>query len=125
MILKETQLCTLDNGPRPAGPRNECFYCHVKVGTEHKKDCVTRRRTVVIRAIFEYVIEAPESWSSEDIVSHRIDGSWCANNAIGEIAAAAKMEGCLCGPMSNFEFVREAWEEETARYSKSAGRDRG
>jgi hypothetical protein len=31
-----------DDGIRPAGPRDACFYCRQKVGQPHKPDCVHR-----------------------------------------------------------------------------------
>jgi hypothetical protein len=29
-----------DDGIRPAGNSDECFYCNQKIGTSHKEDCV-------------------------------------------------------------------------------------
>jgi hypothetical protein len=49
----ETYIVTEKNGPRPAGPPDECFYCGQKIGQKHKSDCVCRDRSVMVRMIVE------------------------------------------------------------------------
>ena len=42
LVLKD------DDGIRPAGRPNQCFYCNQQVGKPHKQDCaclVTKERT--------------------------------------------------------------------------------
>lgn len=95
MILEYTNKVTKENGPRPAGKSDECFYCHNKLGEDHKKDCVCRRKTVVMEYTFKLVIEMPQSFTPYDIEFNRNDGSWCASNAIEELKEMTK-DGCLC-----------------------------
>lgn len=113
MEHKETHLVTLANGVRPAGPPDACFYCGVKLGLPHETKCVLRRRTVVVRAIFEYTVEEPEDWSIDMILFHRNESSWCANRAHDELGRLIdnRAGSCLCH-ISRFEFVREATAED-------------
>jgi hypothetical protein len=76
-----------DDGIRPAGPPDRCFYCGVKAGEgkTHLLDCVIRTRTVVVRAQVDYVIRIPESWTAADVEFHRNEGTWCANNGMNEL----------------------------------------
>ena len=89
-----------DNGIRPNGQPDECFYCQQKVGQPHKIDCIILTRTVKVKYSFDIEIEVPYSWNAEDIEFHRNDGSWCANNALKELNKFAKkidIEGeCFC-----------------------------
>lgn len=93
-------------GIRPAGAQDKCFYCNQLLGTLHKDECVIRERTIVIRMTVEYVITIPESWTPEQIENHRNHGSWCAINAIAELDRISE-HNCLCED-SRFEYVREA-----------------
>lgn len=77
-----------DDGIRPAGPSDACFYCSAKVGEIHHSDCVIRQRTVVLRFEFEYTVLIPEDWDQHMIEFHRNESSWCANNGLHEIEAA-------------------------------------
>lgn len=106
MLKPETYLVTPDNGPRPAGPPDECFYCQTKLGGEHKPNCVLRLRTVVVRATIEYVITVPEFWSPDFINFHRNDSPWCSSNMIGELKQFDTY-GCLCH-VTTWEYLREA-----------------
>jgi hypothetical protein len=108
----ETHKVTRKNGTRPAGKQGECFYCHEKIGNEHKPDCVLRKKTVVIRLEVEYVVAVPESWDSENINFHRNMGSWCAGNVVGELEHLNEnMNGCLCN-IAKFEYIRDATESD-------------
>lgn len=57
-----THLVTPENGPRPAGKPNECFYCEAKLGEEHRVGCVLRTKRVAVRAVIEYEVMIPEHW---------------------------------------------------------------
>lgn len=67
---------TNDDGIRPAGEPDECFYCHQKVGTPHREECVCVNKKVKVRAMIEYEVEVPFFWSKEDIEFHRNESSW-------------------------------------------------
>lgn len=97
-----------DDGVRPAGKQNECFYCQSPKG-QHKDDCVCVKRTVVLRMTVDYVIEVPRSWSAQEIEDHRNLGSFCLTNDIWKIAE----EDCHCG-RAEVSFVREATAEDVA-----------
>jgi hypothetical protein len=101
-----------DEGIRTAGKPDECFYCHAKRGAQHSADCVIRSRTVVVSMELEYVIHVPEHWTPDSIESHRENSSWCANNALTELAALAEHTSrdgspCLCN-RATFRYVGEA-----------------
>jgi hypothetical protein len=85
-----------DYGIRTAGNPDECFYCHQKVGTLHKEDCVILQKKVKVRYIFDIEIEVPFSWDKEMIEFHSNEGSWCSDNSIQELKTFAKEKGCLC-----------------------------
>ena len=90
-----------DDGIRPAGKPDECFYCNQKVGTSHLSDCVILDKKIKIAYTFEIEIEVPHSWKRSDVEFHRNDSSWCASNAIGEIEGAIERAGydCACPVM--------------------------
>ena len=70
---------------RPAGLPDECFYCKMKMGSEHKTGCVIRCRTVVIEARVRLVQSVPEDWSSDQIEFHLNESSWCASSVLNDI----------------------------------------
>lgn len=100
-------------GIRPVGSPDHCLYCGERRGSIHKSDCVIRRRTVVVLATIEYVIDVPESWDSDAIEFQRNDGSWCANNMLQELEALTE-HGCLC-ERTSFAYLREADAEDEQR----------
>lgn len=102
----ETHAVTATYGPRPAGPPDECFYCQVKVGGEHKPGCVLRQRTVVLRYSYDVVIAVPADWDKRMVEFHRNDSSWCADNSLPELNRHAQ-SSCWC-PQFTASFVREA-----------------
>lgn len=97
---------------RPASTRRECFYCGAPIGKEHGEDCVLVKRRSRVRVTLEYDIVAPADWDEYAIEFHRNDGSWCANNMIGELIALeekldAEGGGCLC-PNARFEVTSQS-----------------
>lgn len=108
-----------DEGIRPAGPSDECFYCHRKVGTPHGAKCSVVLKRVMLRVEAlggyrgEWEKEVPFHWDPELCVFHVMESSWCQGNldpmnvawnvADAEAAIAAARvyagarEGCLCG----------------------------
>lgn len=84
-----------DDGIRPAGKPDECFYCQQKVGKEHKYNCVILSKKVTVRYSYEIEIEVAHAWDENMIEFHRNDSSWCADNSIDELEKYTK-DGCLC-----------------------------
>jgi hypothetical protein len=58
-----------DDGIRPAGATDACFYCCQKVGEPHRRDCVVVKKTVRFRCTVDVDIEAPLSWTKKKIES--------------------------------------------------------
>lgn len=103
-----------DDGIRPAGRPDECFYCHRRVGEDHAKDCVTIvvdvDYTVFLddKEIGVYRTQEPSTWTTQNGEFHLNEGSWCVSNlleaakfeATKEIKAQLqelhKAKGCLC-----------------------------
>lgn len=104
-----------DDGLRPNGEPDECFYCGQKIGTPHKPECVCLRKTVKVRFVIEFVKEEPTSWTKHDIEFRYNEGSWCGSNVVGilrgladdlEKHEATNEEGCLCSNVS-CEFIED------------------
>lgn len=112
-----------DDGIRPAGPPDECFYCQKKVGSYHNRKCVTVKKRVRYNVLFKNVVvgtfdrDDPHFWTEYDCNFHKNESSWCADNALDEIqwkdpsiferiqaAANVSDEDCYCGVLS-FEFL--------------------
>lgn len=124
-----------DDGIRPAGKPDSCFYCKQRVGTIHGDDCVIVQKLVEHRITIKrpgrvftgsWTFEEPYFWDEKFSVFHKNDSSWCAGNLRdpkirGEIVwegAATEADSqkiwdeieswpkrCLCDEMSS-EFVR-------------------
>src|SRR5262245_41416287 len=58
-----------DDGIRPAGPKDTCFYCWQKVGEPHRRDCIVVTKVVRFRVSAEVDITVPHSWTEEQIRS--------------------------------------------------------
>jgi hypothetical protein len=56
-----------DDGIRPTGAPDECFYCKQKVGTPHLCDCTAVHQKVRIRATFEIDVSMPHHWTRNDV----------------------------------------------------------
>ncbi len=127
----------MDDGIRPAGKPDCCFYCSRRVGTVHGDDCVIVHKLVEHRITVErpgrvfvgsWTFEEPYFWDEEFSVFHKNDSSWCAGNLRDpKIRRDIVWEGatneadsqkiwdeieswpkrCLCDEMSS-EFVRVA-----------------
>lgn len=111
MLHPEFDIVTIENGPRPAGKPDQCFYCKSMIGEPHKEECVCRQKSVVVKYCYEVVTFVPASWTAEVIERHRNKSSWCADNASSEINAMTPKDGCDC-PIFTAQFVREATEED-------------
>jgi hypothetical protein len=56
-----------DDGIRPAGPSDACFYCEQLVGTPHARDCVVVTKVARFRCKLDIDITVPHSWSPDQI----------------------------------------------------------
>lgn len=81
-----------DDGIRPAGPPDRCFYCGRRVGAPHAADCVTVYQSVRYDVLVggavvgTYDLMEPHAWDDGIMTLVRNDGSWCADDALDEIA---------------------------------------
>ncbi len=114
--MKRTNWVVGDYGVRPAGKPNECFYCHAKVGEQHKEDCVIRCRTVNVDFTIHAVMRVPESWGEGDINFKFNESSWCVSNFIDDIVAREEKLGkCPC-MITEAKYISEATEEDEEIY---------
>lgn len=95
----------------------KCLYCPSLLGKEHAQDCVVRNRTVIVRAVIEYIVKVPEAWSAHDIEFHRNESSWCADNGINEIYALT-VKDCWCRNI-RYSYLREATAEDEEAFGLS------
>lgn len=123
-----------DDGIRPAGKPDECFYCRQRVGQPHHRECVVVRKLVEMRVIAslpsgEKLTGTWRFWEvhsrdADQIEFYKNQGSWCCSNFLhatdhgdvitwnaGSEGAMEKLEAldtdktCLCNVLE-FEFVR-------------------
>jgi hypothetical protein len=102
-----------DDGIRPAGPPDACFYCRRKVGEKHGDKCVCVVRDVTYSVfhgseeIGTWACAEPFEWDDAQGYFHRNEGTWCTDNAIDtasdelrarlvEIREQQTNGGCLC-----------------------------
>jgi hypothetical protein len=80
-----------DDGIRPAGPPDACFYCRRLIGNPHGPECETvlvlvryqvkmTRDYKVITAVYEDT--EPYFWGDYDGNFYRNESSWCTGNAL-------------------------------------------
>lgn len=98
-VIEDSIYVTEENGPRPAGRPDRCFYCGHALGDRHKDDCVCVVRHVRIRLTVEYNVEVPADWDEGMILFHRNEGTWCASNFIDELDKrfGDESDACMCG----------------------------
>jgi hypothetical protein len=114
-----------DPGIRPAGAPDECFYCRSKVGAPHGDECVMVTKRVRLRYTFEVELDVPHSWSVDNILFHRNEGTWCSRNALYELEKAYPSNNeapCPC-PGFKCEFLAEVDSAPTMRSSHSKSGD--
>jgi hypothetical protein len=68
-----------DDGIRPAGKPDECFYCNNKVGRAHDFGCVVVTRKVKVIYTVEAVIDVPYSFDAEEVISIENHDGWRYN----------------------------------------------
>jgi hypothetical protein len=114
--MKRKNWIVEDYSIRPAGEPDECFYCNTKKGSEHKKDCVIRRKTIILKAEVTMIVERPETWTGEEVENVYNEGSWCADSLIDMLKEQIKRtERCLCQD-TKIKFVREATKADEENY---------
>lgn len=80
-----------DDGIRPAGGPDRCFYCDSKVGQPHKNSCVCVYQKLRYRVMSDEVQVGiwdhtdPFSWEHDFCETHKNDLTWCADNALDGI----------------------------------------
>lgn len=99
-----------DDGIRPAGKPDECFYCKQKVGERHKSDCATVVKKVLLKVTVILEEEVPYHWGEEMINFRYNESSWCADNLRNmldeTIEKLNNKGGCLC-PYTEIEYLRD------------------
>jgi hypothetical protein len=102
-------------GQNDVDPVSGVCYCQARLGEQHRENCVSRKRTVVIATTIEYVVPMPEHWTADSIEFHRNESSMCANVVKRELAAlfehVERTGGCLCDRVE-VKYVREATAED-------------
>lgn len=116
MVHEETFIVSKENGVRPAGDQDKCFYCKQLIGDQHKEDCVLRKRTVVVRTVIDHVVSYPVSFDADTINFCRNKSSSCQNNILSELEELEERlgDGCLCGRVSSL-YLREATTDDEER----------
>lgn len=114
-----------DEGIRPAGPKDECFYCRAKVGGTHGMECVIRQRTVIVELTIRVAALLPEWWDADAIEFKYNESSSCKSGILEDILAMQNRMrpagNCLCGA-GEVTFVREATAEDEECYQTFAAR---
>ena len=114
--MKRTNWTVGEYAIRPARKQDECFYCHAKVGEQHKEDCVIRCRTVNVDFTIHAVMRVPEHWSEDDINFKFNESSWCTSNFIGDLVYREEELGkCPCF-ITEAKYVGEATKEDEDIY---------
>ncbi len=81
-----------DDGIRPAGKPNECFYCRNCVGSPHGQDCVMITKRIEMKVIATmpegdtltgtWEFNEPYDWDVHMSEFHKNESSWCAGNFV-------------------------------------------
>ena len=85
-----------DDGIRPAGKPDECFYCARKVGQPHGSTCVVVTRKWRVRFQVELDVDMPHCWQEHDIEFRYNEGTWCADNLVTMLSECDGGDPCLC-----------------------------
>lgn len=121
MLHPETHAVTKENGPRPAGSPDHCFYCNIPVGGTHKTDCPLRKRTVMARVTIEIPWVTSESINKYEFYlmyqGSRSRSTWCAGNIIDVLSILIQdSESCLCGHVK-VSLIGEATKEQEDEFN--------
>lgn len=109
-MVSESDLVTVDNGPRPAGLPDRCFYCRQQIGELHDNECVLLTREIMLKATILYRRDVPQTWDKGMIEFHFNEGAWCADNLVEDLEDFRQFlegsDGCLC-PQVSIELVEK------------------
>lgn len=118
-----------DDGFRPAGRPDTCFYCGRRLGQLHATDCVVVTKVVAMRVtaklpdgrivIGMWQHRVPHFWEAADCEFSKNESTWCASNLLrcrDDVVWAgtdpwdaldAMYEGgnCLCDGTLMFDFM--------------------
>ena len=106
-----------DDGIRPAGPEDRCFYCAQPKGT-HNKDCVCVKKLVVLSMTIEYCVDVPAFWDKRMIEFQRNEGSFCMGNDIEQLSEEDNIDdyNCFtCQRVKTVDYLRDANDEDVER----------
>lgn len=101
-----------DDGIRPAGPDDACYYCGTEIGGQHDEKCPILRRVVVLEATITVALPVTLDATPESIEFHWNNGTRCASNLVDELTRMTSVDDdgatmCLCDA-TRFRYVREA-----------------
>lgn len=114
--MRRTDWTVGEYSVRPAGKPDECFYCHAKVGEQHKEDCIIRCRTVNVDFTIHTVMCVPEHWGEDDINFKFNESSWCTSNFIDDIVRREEELGrCPCC-ITEAKYIGEATKDDEETY---------
>jgi hypothetical protein len=115
MLIERSIKVTKENGVRPAGLQDRCFYCGQHIGENHKDDCVCVVKVVMVKVEMTIAKVVPASWQDHMVNFHLNDSGWCADNFAQDLERYMDARGddgpCLCGVFSG-EYVRDATTED-------------
>ena len=115
MLLPHSNKVTTDNGPRPAGKPDQCFYCGQPLGADHATDCVCRQKIVMIKVEMTIPFLVPASWNEDSVEFQLNDSSWCADSIEHDLVKYMKAKSddapCLCEHFTG-TYLREATEDD-------------
>jgi hypothetical protein len=103
-----------DDGIRPAGKPDECFYCNQRIGDKHGPECVAVHKKVLVKIEMEIEIEVPSFWDEDAINFHYNEGTWCANNIpelIQEYLAGFDEGQCVLCPAFSAKYLGDSGAE--------------
>ena len=84
-----------DDGIRPAGAPDACFYCKQKVGQPHKRDCVMVKKLVRFRCSDGTDVDiddVPHSWSRKYIEENADLWGLCDAEYLGVVDETPRRE---------------------------------
>jgi hypothetical protein len=100
-----------DNGIRPAGKPDECFYCKQKVGERHLWDCAAVDKKVLVRFELTLEVNVPVSWDREQIEFHYNESSWCGSNIVELVKRnfdkLDDADNCGCNVLGEAKYIKD------------------
>jgi hypothetical protein len=118
-----------DDGIRPAGPPDACFYCGQRIGQRHAADCVVVTKLIAMHVTARlpsgnvffgtWTFTVPQCWEAHDCDAAYGKGTWCCSNLLhrreevawsddmvwSELEALYESGDCLCNGTLTFNFL--------------------